>query len=323
MPLDRSAIAEAALLPALALAERRRGEVRLLLVHQPLPFFGFSDAPTYSQQASDELEYLQTISDEMLSSTVNPTTCVRKGDPVKMICREARESGSDLIVMSSHGRSGLSRAWLGSVTEGVVRQSPVPVLVVRPREGTTAHDHERPSFEHILVTVDGSAFSDEIIPQAISLAASTGARITLLEIVQPVPWITPVTNIPYAYTPSVHDDEIMENLVAAAKLHLYGVEQRFAEQELEADTQVRVAAHVAQTIVDFVRTEKVDAITMATHGRGASRMLLGSVADKVLRSVDVPVLLYRPTWVRNNGNFKPPARERATTPPGQWKFALI
>jgi IMP dehydrogenase len=106
VPLDRSALAESALAYARTLMTLPGCEVRLLLVHQPIPYAGFSDVPWYGEQASGELAYLQTIADELDRAHIKSSVVIRKGDPTEMICREARDAEVDLVVIdTAHGHS--------------------------------------------------------------------------------------------------------------------------------------------------------------------------------------------------------------------------
>ena len=301
VPLDRSALAESALAYARTLMTLPGCEVRLLLVHQPIPYAGFSDVPWYGEQASGELAYLQTIADELDRAHIKSSVVIRKGDPTEMICREARDADVDLVVMSSHGRSGLSRLWIGSVAEGVIKHSTVPVLVVRASSSTIAAEESAKTT--ILVPLDGSEVSDEIIPHAVSLARIMSSRLTLLQVVQPVQWIAPVTNIPYSYSPAIYDEELTGNLVSAARLRLSSIARRLETGKISVDTRVAVDDHVAKCIVDIAQHDEVRGIAMSTHGKGLSRLFLGSVADKVLRSATVPVLVHRPLALRKDRAF--------------------
>jgi nucleotide-binding universal stress UspA family protein len=111
-----------------------------------------------------------------------------RGGVVEMICQRAHDVDADLIVMTSHGRTGLSRMWLGSVADGVIRRSSVPVLLLRPVENENRHAAAH-VFKKILVPLDGSAVGADALPPAQALAHLSGARLVLLRVVQPVPMI--------------------------------------------------------------------------------------------------------------------------------------
>lgn len=299
VPLDRSALAEQAVGQAAAIARASHAAIDLVLVHQPLPFAGFNDEPWNAEQWGDEEKYLEWIAGELASGAGVPVAhAVIRGEAVDSICKQAWEVDADLIVMTSHGRTGLSRAWLGSIADGVLRHSAVPVLMLRPIESKSDRLAAHKLFKHVLVPLDGSALANDILSSASSLARCTGARLTVLRVVQPVPLMTVDVDMAFAYPPFVQDDDATAHLVEEAKQQLDEVSRRLAEETgIKVEAHVVVAAHIAQAILDFASGHAVDVITMSTHGRGASRFLLGSVADKVLRASGLPMLLHRPIGV--------------------------
>src|SRR5512132_1853966 len=136
VPLDRSPLAEQAIGQAAAIARASQADIDLALVHQPFPFNGFADAPWSADAWAEEQHYLESIAAELSSGSSVPVTyAALKGEPVEMICQRIRDVHADLVVMTSHGRTGLSRSWLGSIADGVLRHSTVPVLMLRAIEG--------------------------------------------------------------------------------------------------------------------------------------------------------------------------------------------
>jgi nucleotide-binding universal stress UspA family protein len=316
VPLDRSPLAEQAVGQAAAIARASHAEIDLILVHQPLPFAGFSDEPWNAEQWNDEEKYLEWIAGELTSgASIHATHSVLRGEAVDMICKRAWEVDADLIVMTSHGRTGLSRAWLGSVADGVLRHSAVPVLMLRPVESKADRLAAHHLFEHILVPLDGSALAADIISSASALGRCSGARVTLLRVVQPVPLMTVDVDMSFTYPPFIQDDEATQHLVEEAKQQLDEMLRRLAEETgVKVDAHVVVSSRVAQAIMDFASGHAVDAIAMSTHGRGASRFLLGSVADKVLRGSALPMLIHRPIGVTGVVNA-PGASNTSSAPP--------
>jgi nucleotide-binding universal stress UspA family protein len=306
VPLDRSSLAEQAVGQAAAIARASRAEIALVLVHQPLPFAGLHDEPWNAEQRDDEDKYLDWVAQEILSgSSVPATHAVITGDVVDSICKQAWNVDADVIVMTSHGRTGLSRAWLGSVTEGVLRHSAIPVLVLRPIETSSDRLAAHHLFKHVLVPLDGSALAGDILPSVSALARVAGARVTLLRVVQPVPVMLIDVDMAYASPPAIQDDEATRHVVEEATQQLDEVSRQLADGTgLEVDAHVVVAGSVAHAIIDYARGHNVDVIGMSTHGRGASRFLVGSVADKVLRASGLPMLMHRPTGV--TGIVDPP-----------------
>lgn len=295
VPLDGSALAEQALGQAAAIARATGAVVDLVTVHQPRATDGYGDAPLDTRSWNDEHRYLEAVATELANGgSIRVSHSMLSGDPEEMIFRRATDIEADLIVITSHGRTGFSRTWFGSVADGVVRRGPAPVLILRPIAGDARRTAAHHLFGHILVPLDGSALAAEILPTAIELARSSRARITLLGVVQPVPSsaFDPVNLIPYSIL--IHDDSVTKDLAERAINELKALSVKLtAEGAGPVDAAVIVAPSVAHGIVEFARSHDVDLVAISTHGRGTSRYWVGSVADKVLRASRLPILLRR------------------------------
>ena len=193
--------------------------------------------------------------------------------------------------MSSHGRTGASRFWLGSVSDAVIRSAPVPVLMVRGGEAAN------PSalFERILVPLDGSALAEGVLPHAIALAKLSAARVHLLQVEERAEDL----RLSVWGLAQQEPDDLPARL-AAADRYLHHVVSHFESEWPPATVSVeaRGGHRVGEAITQVAIDRDSDLIAMATHGRGASRLLLGSVADKVIRGTTCSVLLYRTGPVR-------------------------
>jgi nucleotide-binding universal stress UspA family protein len=300
VPLDRSSLAEEAIGQAASIARESGASIDLVLAHAPIAFGGFADLP-WETDSSAELKYLESIAAELESGAhVRATCAVVRGAPGDMIGQRARDIGADLIVMTSHGRTGFSRTWLGSVADAVMRRSAIPVLMLRPEQGTTNRRTAAQRVERILVPLDGSGLAIGILPAAMKLARATHASIVLLRVVPVIPVMTAYEpTVSVASMPIVPDKPATQQLADEANTELASVARRLHEDTgVAVDAEVAIAEQIAQAIVDRVAARDVDVVAMSTHGRGASRWLFGSVADKVLRSSRVPVLLYRPVDAR-------------------------
>src|SRR5215472_16436280 len=112
VPLDRSSLAEEAISQAAAIARATNASIEIVLVHQAFPFGGYTDLPWAAEDGTAEQKYVEAIASEIASgANVSVKGTVLHGDPAEMICRHARDIGADLLVMTSHGRTGFSRAW--------------------------------------------------------------------------------------------------------------------------------------------------------------------------------------------------------------------
>ncbi len=299
VPLDGSALAEEAIGISAAIARASAAAIDVTLVHQPFPFAGFNDGPWNAEQWKDEEKYLASTAVEIETGAAVPTThAVVSGECVEMICARAHDVRADLIVMTSHGRTGISRAWIGSVADGVIRRSAVPVLMLRAAKTKGARRAPRKLFKRVLVPLDGSALAASALGPACDLARCNDARLFLLRVVQPVPLIITDVGMPYAATPFIPDDAATRPLVAEAKKEMAAAVSSLAERGVtDVKSEVVVDPRIAQAIIDAAHAHEVDAIAMSTHGRGMSRLVMGSVADKVIRASGLPVLLRRPVTV--------------------------
>lgn len=220
--------------------------------------------------------------------------------PAQAILGAAAQARADLIVMSTHGRSGLGRWLYGSVADEVLRHSPVPVLLV-PAAAEAAWPTDRPA--RVLATLDGSRLARAVLEPAARLAATLRAELLLLRVVEP-PQYTSLYGLP----PLEYD---LEADLERARRDL----ERSAEQVRGRGLAVRVLADSGRpgpTIAAVAHEQGVDTIAMATHGRGGlTRLLMGSVASEVLHRARVPLLLVRPEAARQRAAEPVPQAEAA------------
>jgi nucleotide-binding universal stress UspA family protein len=196
--------------------------------------------------------------------------------------------------MATHGRGALSRAWLGSVADGVIRQAKIPVLFVRPAEGTAPETITARSLETILIPLDGSGLSEHAFEQATELGELFGSAYHLTRVVAyPLDIASPY--LPYTVQMNQH---ILRDAKESAASYLEERADRMRRRGLRVTTSVAVDAQAGHGILSEADAVGCDLIAMATHGRsGVGRLVLGSAADKVLRGTQVPVLLLRPAKV--------------------------
>ncbi|HEU4994568.1 MAG TPA: universal stress protein [Gemmatimonadaceae bacterium] len=299
VPLDGSRLAESALTVAADIARRARARVDLLLVHEPGPFAEYENRAGIAVTPSIEQRYLHGLVEGLGDLAASAGIFVETGQPVAKIGEHARRHGCDLIVMTTHGRTGFSRAWIGSVADGVVRESSVPVLLLRASEAGAP----RPAmpFRRILVALDGSMLAEEILEPARSVAELGDAELILTQVAQQVPIVVPDAMVPYAMPIMQVDDEATDALRQGAARYLASVAAKLSSDSAggtlpagRVKWKVVIDPNPAKALTEMIGEVTADAIAMTTHGRGASRLFIGSIADKVLRATPVPLLLYRP-----------------------------
>jgi nucleotide-binding universal stress UspA family protein len=283
VPLDGSPFAEQALPYALAIARRARASLDLVHTHvsyalqEPAASWVPFDPAMEAQSRTDEQLYLAGTARWLAAVTPVPaTTAVLPGplvDPTPILER-ARTSNADLIVMATHGRGPLGRFFLGSVSDQVVRQVEVPVLLIGPHEPRRGLIPE-PQLENVLVPLDGSALAEGVLGPAAELARLMEARCTLVRVIVPADVQTPVE--------------------VEARAYLERVAGGLRRQGLLVQTHVALGRVPADAILERARALRCDLIALATHGLGGvRRMVLGSVADQVIRGSSYPVLVCRP-----------------------------
>jgi nucleotide-binding universal stress UspA family protein len=293
VPLDGSPTSEQALVTAARLAQH--GQVALHLAHAHSPFttapitiegLPVIDNQLRSRAADHELTYLRRAA-ASVSTAVEPIVARLEGPVAFALSSYCQDIGADLLVLTTHGRSGFTQLWLGSVAEALLRSLSVPMLLLRPAPTPV------PSlpFRHILVPLDGSALAEQILPHAVALASHDGAELTLLRVVEGQS--ASDSGRSTLYRP--HEMSVAGQR-DTADLYLGRLAAELLAAGHPAHTVVVAAEHPARAIIVAAEERGADLIAMATRGRsGFARTLLGSVADKVIRAGTLPVLALRPS----------------------------
>jgi nucleotide-binding universal stress UspA family protein len=272
VPLDGTAESNTALPVARTFARATAGAISLVRVR------------TGGETSEDIRAQLTRVADELTSATLQVRTVVRDGDPADEILAEVRAQDADLIVMRTHGRSGLGRMVLGSVAQRLLTEAQVPVVLVRP--GGRRLDRVR----SVLVPVDGSPGGAIALGAALGLAQSTGAALRLLQVT------VPIASYVYAgaawHSGAYIDAAWDEEALAAATTYVNGLCARLTARLPAISGEAVIATSVADAIVDRAREQGCDLIVMSSHAlTGVARAILGSVADAVVRKADCPVLV--------------------------------
>ena len=293
VPLDRSPFGEQALAPAIAIARRAQAQLHILYVRTLSPPLAFQHVDWWADALlQEEADYLENISRRIHDATqLTPLAETREGNVADVIRRHALNVAADLIVMTTHGRTGVSRAWLGSVADAVVRQDSIPVLMVRP-EARAIGLNEHALYSHVVVPLDGSPAAETALEQAASVGSLAHARYTLVRVVAPV--MVPVHAYAFAGASVRADDDATAGEMKQAREYLETQATRLAAMGLRVESKVRLDDHAAPGILTVARDVQADLIAMCTHRHGAARFVLGSVADKVLRAGTLPLLLMHP-----------------------------
>ncbi len=297
VPLDGSEFGERALAAALALVGRSGGELHLVSAVSSLPLLRPSNADEgetqgwFAEEGARVAAYLEQVRTRIRESNPDQVVWVhsRVGAPTDTILRRIDEVSADLVVMTTHGRGPLGRAWMGSVADGVVRQAPCPVLLLRPQEEETPLRLDR-----ILVPLDGSGAAERALPQATLLARQWGSRLHLASII-PTPHSV---SVPYLDA-SAEAEEVRQSLGREYLEYLERTAAPLRESGFEVEVDAIRAEEVAQGLAGVLTRSGAGLLVMSTHGRGGvARLLLGSVANRMIRSSPVPVLVVPPAPAR-------------------------
>lgn len=292
VPLDGSTFSENALAHAAIIAERTGAELRLILVHTPLPMTvtEVSAMPLLDQWHMEYQEregtYLEEQAGWLRERGLAVATELREGD----VSRELKDAAShaDLMVLATHGRGGIERAWLGSVADSLVRTVTTPLLLIRPLEEDREPSRTVAPPTHILVGVGGSPGGVAAVEQAAKLARAFKARMTLLRVV------ASPSGLASPYLP--HAIEMDRAAAEAGEEQAQEELRKLAAQydDVEVETRVSQAYHAARGILDTAAEVGADMVAVGAHRKTVvGRVVLGSTADKVVRASQVPVLVAR------------------------------
>jgi nucleotide-binding universal stress UspA family protein len=239
-----------------------------------------------------EKAYLKAFTDQLKTQSSSLTISSRTltGPVAPTLLAYVQDSRSDLVVMTSRGHGGVQRLWFGSVADAIVRESSVPVLLVRPEDNPSP----RPVLENlnqILVPLDGSPLSQTILDPAKELASLAAAELVLVEVIQPL-----ASSADSQSAQQWRFDVELTNLrKKEATEYLKELAEKCREAGVRASYSAPVGANVAGTLLQLAESPTIGLIAMATHGRGGiKRLALGSVADKLVRNSPRPILVYRP-----------------------------
>jgi nucleotide-binding universal stress UspA family protein len=297
VPLDGSALAEQVLPYVRLLAPLLHADVRLLGVvsdadierllayelvrlqegaNEGVPI-ALRKQRARNQLSARARHYLNLQTEQLRAAGLKAQPAVRMGLPDDQIIYMAERTAATLIVMATHGYSGLKRWALGSVADKVVQATQTPVLLIH-----SAMPQPSPSLRRIMVPLDGSTLALQAIPLAIELAVEAHADLILFQAIAPV-----VEAYPYPPLPS----GVQLTLCDQAREELTKLAESLREHEITITPEVELG-YPGEAIIDAATQRDVDLIVMATHGySGLKRWALGSVAGKVLHASKTPLLL--------------------------------
>lgn len=296
VPLDGSELAEVALPYAGELAGRLGSEITLVHVCESTEEKYHNMHEIYMQKmAGTTKQLVKKYGEKSEAASITVKAELLYGHAAEQILNFSEKENMDHIVIATHGRSGIRRWVLGSVTDKVVNASRQPLLLIRA-SGVHHHELDKVNIRKILLTLDGSAESEVVLPYIQELAIKLKAEVLLLQAVPPP---SPVITIPgetmqIPYTPAQ-----VELWKADAAAYLEKIAEQFKSRHIKVTSGVRVG-EAAQEIITAADEGKFDIVAMSTHGRsGIRRWALGSTADKVLHGGNTSLFLVRAQVAKN------------------------
>lgn len=287
---DFSPESKRALPCAAAFAERLGGEIALLNVLEPPPRFGGLESVAWPMSGDAAMGRIYRALDGeaelAFSEGLKVETHARTGKPYREIIKAAAELDADLIIMATHGRTGLQSVFVGSTTERVVRHASCPVLAVRGTGKSSAVNAKKAfTLQHVVLATDFSASSLKSLLLGAQIATAFGARITLLHVVERFV----VDSIAGEETTRSTSKALMDD----ARARLNNLAAPLRKTGLKVDTMVEFGSPFFE-IARAARELQASLVVVGTRGHtGLKRMYLGSVADRVVRHAPCPVLVTR------------------------------
>ena len=283
VPLDGSELAERAIPYAKTLAKTKGSELILFTV----------SIASVEQLDRPMKAYLELNAKELQAQGIKASTAIAYGNVADEIVSFADKNNIDLIIISTHGYSGIKRWVLGSVARKVLYGTGVQVLLIKSK----APRASQVELKKLLLPLDGSPFAEAPIPSIEELTKGTKTEIVLTTVCEP-PLVPSYGDRPINPTWEKHRDELWAETQKQAAEYLNKVKTRLEKQEAKIKSQVIPGdlGRVAESIMQAAQKEKIDLIIMTTHGRsGVSRWVYGGVANRIVEQSAQPVLLIRPS----------------------------
>ncbi len=296
LPLDRSPLAECVLPHAVALA--RAFESQLTLLHvlaspRSTRWRRAVDPLNWQIQKSEAESYLRDQSLRLQQANIIAETRILQGQDAEQIVEFSHADHTHLIILSSHGQSGMSEWTVSSVVQKIVLRARTSIMIVRATP-TPVTDLSRLQYRRILVPVDGSQRAESILPVAVTLARSHQAQVLLAHVVQP-------PQMPRRTPPSREDVELANRIVerntAEVTQYLNQLRSQLSER---FEPRVLVSDHIAATLHELVQQEQSDLVLLSAHASSSRpRWLYGDVITSFITYGTTPLLIMQdvsPEW---------------------------
>ena len=289
VPLDGSKLAELALPCAEELAGVFNSEVVLIGICEP------EESP-YSHMCQIYIEKIAEVVGNRIkkvSSMVIVKPVALDGRPAEGIIDYTEKNDVSLIIMASHGRSGIMSWTLGSVANKVLQRTGTPILLIRAK-ASHLEAGAQGLFNRILVPLDGSDVGEVVLPHVRQLTEKLESEVVLLQVVAPGQHVHTIGGLDYVR----FAEQQIESMKAEAKEYLQKVSKRLAGTKGMVRSEVRVG-DTAHEIIKFADEANIRLVTISSHGRsGIRQWISGSVTHKILHAGNTPLLLVKALGVK-------------------------
>jgi nucleotide-binding universal stress UspA family protein len=287
VPLDGSQLAEVVLPHAAALAKVLDAKITFVRVIEPPSDIQSQPINPLSWQISkrEANSYLEEITGRFKQLNVSVQTSILEGNPASQIVEYVEDSDIDLILLSSHGKSGLTRWNISSVTRKIIQNAKRSTMIVRAyetRENGIADFH----YQRLLVPLDGSVRAEYVLPMANSIARNQGAELLLVHVVYKpeMPRRKPLSDEDIRLI----DDFIERNRQEASNY----LEQIECQEQVECQTRLIISDNVEDSLHNLVDNENIDLMVMSAHGYSGNRKHpFGNITTHFIEYGSVPLLI--------------------------------
>jgi nucleotide-binding universal stress UspA family protein len=287
VPLDGSEIGELALVYAKELASAIDLEVQMACATESRDKQAVWSCSLYLEKVAERLStQIKRINPK---SEVNTVTV--DGEPAEALIDYTQKKGIDLVIMMSHGRSGIMPWAMGSTANKIIQKSKVPVLMIRAEQAVS---RQRPVqvFKNILIPLDGSALGEAALDLTKTIAHAMKSKVILLFVVETVEYVHSIGGPDHF----VYSEMQVEKMKKDATQYLGKVQEQFDGGNVQLMLRT---GEPAREIIRLSDEEKVSIVAMSSHGKtGITRWMMGSTSSKILHAGKTPLLLVRPQQVQ-------------------------
>jgi nucleotide-binding universal stress UspA family protein len=291
VPLDGSLLAEGVLPHVVAVARAFESKVVLLRVlgqNQALEPAQSVDPLNWYMDKTEAQLYLETIAAQFEGAGVQTEVAVWEGKVAEWITEFARIKGMKLIVLSTHGRNGLSQWGISSIVQKIILSAPTSLLIVRAHQAIVSELTEQ-SYTRLLVPLDGSRRAEYALPMVAMLARAQKLQVHLVHVVKK-------PEMARHMPPTQEDIDLSNRIVARnheeAARYLGQLQMGSTLEGIDVQIHLLISDNTAATLHEFVESAHIDMVVLNAHGySGNTQWPYGSIVDNFILYGKVPLLV--------------------------------